>query len=188
MNKMSISTKAGLCLAIASLMARGWAAPDEVEEVVIWGTQVKASSLGLDENAIAIRQVDHSSDLLRTIPGVDVGGAHSLNQGITIRTLDDRDLRISIDGANQNTYMYHHMGNLQIHADILKAVEIDVGRNSVVDGGLGGSVRFETRDASDLLRTGQRFGARLHAAVADNGSNGFSITGYGQLTDSSQAR
>ena len=37
--------------------------------------------------------------------------------------------------------MYHHMGNLQIHADILKAVEIEVGNNSVATGSLGGAVQ-----------------------------------------------
>ena len=103
------------------------------------GFEALDSQLGADfEGLIAIRQADHISDLLRTVPGVDVGGSHSLNQRVTIRSLGDRNLRVSIDGANQNNYMYHHMGNLQIHADILQSVNIDVGTNSVVDGGLGG--------------------------------------------------
>ena len=93
---------------------------DDIERIAVWSTEVKASSLYLKGEEIANKQADHISDLLRTIPGVDVGGAHSLNQRITIRSMDDKDLDISIDGAKQNTYMYHHMGNLQIHADILK--------------------------------------------------------------------
>jgi hemoglobin/transferrin/lactoferrin receptor protein len=157
---------------------------DSVGTVTVWGTRVSASSLDLDEGSIALRQADHISDLLRPIPGVDVGGAHSLNQRITIRSLDDRDLRISIDGANQNTYMFHHMGNLQIHADILKSVDVDVGRNSVLNGGLGGAVRFETRSARDLLREGQTFGARAQFSYSDNAADTWSVTGYGQLGDS----
>ena len=156
----------------------------KLEEVVVWATQVNASSVDLGDEAIMIRQADHLSDLLRTIPGVDVGGAHSLNQRITIRSLGDRDLRVSIDGANQNTYMYHHMGNLQIHADILQSVDIDVGTNSVVDGGLGGAVRFETKNAKHLLAEGQQYGMRVQGSYADNASSGYSATGYGQLTDS----
>ena len=192
MNTPLVSKKGLLGLCIASAMTVANADTDnantdtkenKVQEVLIWGTQVKASSLKLDEESIAIRQADHLGDLLRTVPGVDVGGAHSLNQRITIRSMDDKDLRISIDGANQNTYMYHHMGNLQIHADILQAVEIDVGRNSVVDGGLGGAVRFETRDAADLLRAGQSFGARGNVSLADNGANSYSLSGYGQFSD-----
>src|SRR5690606_10087451 len=117
------------------------------------------------------------------IPGVDVGGAHSMNQRITIRSMDDKDLRITIDGANQNTYMYHHMGNLQIHADILSSAEIELGNNSVINGGLGGTVRFETKNASDLLRSGQRIGARLQAGYATNDFRTYSATGYGNLSE-----
>ncbi|MCP4321626.1 MAG: TonB-dependent receptor [Alteromonadales bacterium] len=156
----------------------------KIERVQVWGTEVKASSVYMGGAEIATKQADHISDLLRTIPGVDVGGAHSLNQRITIRSMDDKDLRITIDGANQNTYMYHHMGNLQIHADILKSVDIEVGSNSVINGGLGGAVHFETKEAKDLLREGETFGGRVQGSYADNASSSFSLTGYGQLSDS----
>jgi hemoglobin/transferrin/lactoferrin receptor protein len=153
----------------------------ELDAVEVWGTRISTGDGALSQEEIEFRQADHVSDLLRHLPGVDVGGAHSLNQRITIRSLGDRNLRITIDGATQNTYMYHHMGNLQIHADILQAVEVDVGRNSVVDAGLGGAVRFETRQARDLLRDGQRFGARAQASWADNAGQGYSLAGYGLL-------
>ena len=183
-----LKRQANYLLAAAIVAANGaYAAensPEKVEEVVVWATQVKASSVNLSGEAIAIKQADHLSDLLRTIPGVDVGGAHSLNQRITIRSMDDKDLRITIDGANQNTYMYHHMGNLQIHADILQSVDIEVGTNSVVNGGIGGSVRFETKTAKQLLRADQQFGGRVQFSYADNASSSYSLTGYGQLTDS----
>jgi len=154
----------------------------EIDQVTVWGTQVRTSSVGIPEDTLAIKQADHVSDLLRTIPGVDVGGAHSLNQRITIRSMDDKDLRISIDGANQNTYMYHHMGNLQIHADILKSVDVQVGSNSIIDGGLGGAVRFETKSANELLRHGERFGARVQTSYGDNSGTSNSLTVYGQLS------
>ena len=156
----------------------------DMESVVVWATEVRASSVQLDQEAIATKQADHISDLLRVIPGVDVGGAHSLNQRITIRSMDDKDLRITIDGANQNTYMYHHMGNLQINANILKSVDIEVGNNSVVNGGLGGVVRFETKDAKELLLPGTDFGGHVQYTYADNASQSYSVTGYGQLSDS----
>ena len=155
----------------------------EVEQITVWSTEVKTSSLYLMGEEISSKQADHVSDLLRILPGVDVGGAQSLNQRITIRSLDDRDLNILIDGATQNSYMYHHMGNLQIHADILKSVDIEVGTNSVVDRGLGGSVRFKTKEARDLLSEGQRFGSRFHYAYADNAGSDGSVTSYGLLTE-----
>jgi hemoglobin/transferrin/lactoferrin receptor protein len=155
----------------------------ELDAVTVWATEIKASSVQMDQESMATKQADHISDLLRTVPGVDVGGAHSLNQRITIRSMDDKDLRITIDGANQNTYMYHHMGNLQINANILKSVDIEVGNNSVINGGLGGVVRFETKKAKELLRPGQQFGAHFQYTYADNASESYSATGYGQITD-----
>jgi hemoglobin/transferrin/lactoferrin receptor protein len=155
----------------------------EQEELTVWGTQVFASSVDLDGEAIAIRQADHISDLLRTVPGVDVGGAHSLNQRITIRGMDDKDLQILIDGARQNTYMYHHMGNLQIHADILQSVDIQVGTNSVIDGGLGGAARFVTKDAAQLLKGDRNFGGRAALTASDNASDNLSLTAYGKIGD-----
>ncbi|MDO3381820.1 TonB-dependent receptor domain-containing protein [Gilvimarinus algae] len=178
--KTSYCAAAVLLGAVANGYAQSGEQP-EIEQMVVWGTEVRASSVYMDTADITIRQADHISDLLRTIPGVDVGGAHSMNQRITIRSMDDKDLRISIDGANQNTYMYHHMGNLQIHADILKSVDIDVGTNSVINGGLGGAVRFETKEAKDLLSGNDRFGARLEGTVSDNSGDSYSATAYAQL-------
>lgn len=178
----------GLAVAIISTsVAAQQGKQPELEEVFVWGTQVRASSVSLGQEDIAIRQADHLSDLLRVVPGVDVGGSHSLNQRITIRTLGDRNLKISIDGANQNTYMYHHMGNLQIDSSILRSVDIDVGTNSVVDGSLGGAVRFETKDAADFLRDGGRYGASIKSSYADNDYHSYSATGFAQLTDSVDA-
>jgi len=156
-------------------------APEVAETMVVWATEVRTDSVALESDVFAVRQPDHLSDLLRTIPGVDVGGAHSLNQAINIRSLDDKNLQISIDGASQNSYMYHHMGNLQIHADILQSVDVSIGKNSVVNGGLGGGVRFRTKSADDLLASGEQLGARLLASYGDNRSDGFSATGYGRL-------
>lgn len=156
---------------------------ENMDGMKVWGTKVQSTSLAINEEDITIKQADHLSDLLRSLPGVDVGGAHSLNQRINIRGLDDKDLAITIDGAVQNTYMYHHAGNLQIHADILKAVEVQVGTNSVINGGLGGAVKFETKEAKDLLSYGQQFGGRIQGSFADNDSTGGSVSVFGQLSD-----
>jgi hemoglobin/transferrin/lactoferrin receptor protein len=154
-----------------------------LDKVQVWGTAVTSSSVNIDEDSMQLRQADHISDLLRTIPGVDVGGAHSLNQRITIRSMDDKDIDISIDGARQNTYMFHHMGNLQIHADILESVDIQVGKNSVINGGLGGTVKFRTKSADQLLQENAQFGGRLQAGYNSNEGHSLAATGYGQITE-----
>ncbi|TMO57676.1 TonB-dependent receptor domain-containing protein [Pseudoalteromonas phenolica] len=178
------SLAAAIAVAFSSMPSMAETNQDkDIEKIAVWSTGVKASSMYLNKENIATKQADHLSDLLRTIPGVDVGGAHSLNQRITIRSMDDKDLDISIDGARQNTYMYHHLGNLQIHADILQSVEIQVGSNSVLNGGLGGAVRFKTKQARDLLDQKQRFGGRVQISAGDNSGSNYSVTGYGLLTD-----
>ncbi len=155
----------------------------KLQEIDVWETQVVSSSLNLGENAIETKQADHLSDLLRDLPGVDVGGTHSINNRINIRGLQDENLDITLDGAKvQNANMFHHIGNLLINPDILKKADIQVGTNSVVNGSLGGSVAFETKDGKDMLEKGKDFGARVSSTYNSNDSIGGSITGYGKVS------
>jgi hemoglobin/transferrin/lactoferrin receptor protein len=183
MAKLITTKQLPLVLAIG-MATQVWAndAVVENETLQVWGTEISSSSSLLSDE-IELKQADHLSDLLRDQPGVDIGGAHSVNQRINIRGVQDLDLDITIDGARQNNFMYHHMGNLLINADILKAVDLSVGTNSVLNGGLSGGIAFETKDAKDLLREGQQIGARIHANVASNDYYGYSLTAYSQLND-----
>lgn len=158
-----------------------------MEEVVVWGAKVSSSSEYLGDEDISVKQADHLSDLLRDIPGVDVGGTHSVNQRINIRGFNETDLDIRLDGASQYANMFHHIGNLTLNPDIIKAVDIQVGANSVVNGGLGGTVHFETKNAKDLLRPDEQYGARIFGGYASNDAQQGSTTIYGQLTDTVDA-
>lgn len=155
-----------------------------LEETVVWGTKINSSSVLLGDDQIAIKQSDHLSDLLRDIPGVNVGGAHSINQRINVRGLDDTDMEVTLDGARQNNYMYHHAGNLLVNTDILKQVDIQVGANSIINNELGGAVAFETKDAKDMLASDETVGGRIQAGYNSNASTSYGITGYSQLTES----
>jgi hemoglobin/transferrin/lactoferrin receptor protein len=183
MNKQFLLKQLPLVVAIGMATQTMAADISEGQAVQVWGTAVKNSSFSLNDADIALKQADHLSDLLRDQPGVDIGGAHSLNQRINIRGLQDLDLNVTIDGARQNNFMFHHAGNLLINADILKAVDVQLGSNSVLSGGLGGGVAFETKDARDLLRDGEQFGGRVHGNYASNNYFSYSLTGYGQLND-----
>ncbi|WP_375749365.1 TonB-dependent receptor domain-containing protein [Vibrio sp. HN007] len=156
--------------------------PEAPETVQVWGTEINNSSSMLKED-IEMKQADHLSDLLRDQAGVDIGGTHSTFQSINIRGSDELDLNITIDGMNQNNNMFHHSGNLLINADILKAVDVSVGTNSVLTGGLSGGIAFETKDAKDLLRPGERGGVRLYGTYGSNDYYTTSATAYAQLTD-----
>ena len=178
--KILFSSIAAVSLLVVNLNAN----ETELEEVNVWETQVVSSSLNLGENSIETKQADHLSDLLRDLPGVEVGGSHSINNRINIRGMQDEDLSITLDGAKiQNVNMFHHIGNLLINPDILKKADIQVGTNSVVSGSLGGTVAFETKDGKEMLDKGKDFGARVSTTYNSNSSLGGSITGYGKVSN-----
>ena len=178
--KLMLSSIAALTI----IGTHAFAESNELNSIDVWDTQVISSSLNLGQAAIETKQADHLSDLLRDIPGVDVGGTHSINNRINIRGLQDEDLDITVDGAKiQNANMFHHIGNLLINPDILKKADIQVGTNSVVNGSLGGSVAFETKDGRDLLEDGQNFGARFSTNYNSNDSLGGSISTYGKISE-----
>ncbi|WP_409439275.1 TonB-dependent siderophore receptor [Psychromonas sp. GE-S-Ul-11] len=154
-----------------------------MDQIVVWGTSVSSNSENLGDQDISLKQADHMSDLLRDIPGVDVGGTHSLTQRINVRSLGESDLDIRLDGASQHANMFHHIGNLTLNPDILKSVDIEVGNNSVTQSGLGGTVLFETKDGKDLLRNGEQVGARVYGGYASNDNQQGSLTVYGMLSD-----
>lgn len=172
-------------LAILSFNAN---AQDEtkINSVDVWETEVVSSSLNLGKDSIETKQADHLSDLLRGLPGVDVGGSHSMNNKIIIRGIKDEDINITVDGAKQpNVDMFHHQSTLKINPDILKKVNIEVGANSVVHGELGGSIEFETKDGKDFLENGEKVGAIASTKYNSNDSVGASLATYGKITDNS---
>ena len=118
MHNLSLKTALISGTAVLALTGAAIAQEDtqELDAIQVWGTQVESDLMTLNEDQITLRQADHLSDLLRIVPGVDIGGTHSVNSRINIRGLDDRQLDVYIDGALQTNYLYHHMGNLLVNA------------------------------------------------------------------------
>ena len=146
---------------------------------------VQEDSLYIDDYTPAA-QASHLSDFLDVVPGVSVGGTSSVNQRIRVRGLDDTNLKVTIDGARQEGALFYHMGDVTIDPDLLKQAEVSVGNNSVTLGNdaIGGAVAFETVDAADLLKPGQKVGAKLHAGYGSNNDELLtSATVYGAPTE-----
>ena len=146
---------------------------------------VQEDSVYIDDYTPAA-QASHLSDFLDVVPGVSVGGTSSVNQRIRVRGLDDTNLKVTIDGARQEGALFYHMGDVTIDPDLLKQAEVAVGNNSVTLGNdaLGGAVAFETVDAADLLKPGQKVGAKLHTGYASNNDELLtSATVYGAPTE-----
>lgn len=144
------------------------------DESVLSGVEVTSSSggYGVDDIKISTRNASLVKDVMRDIPGVYVGGTNGMNQKIYMRGVSDRGLNITIDGAKQNGNTFHHNADLLIDPDLIKAVDVEVGSRSVVNGSgaLGGSVAFKTVDAKDLLDDGEIIGAKIKTGYASNNS------------------
>lgn len=122
------------------------------------------------EDYTPAQQAGHLSDFLNVVPGVTVGGTSAVNQRVRIRGLDDTNLKVTIDGARQEGALFYHMGDITIDPDLLKQADVSVGNNSVTQGNdaLGGAIAFKTVDAADLLKSGQKIGAKVHVGYASN--------------------
>ncbi len=131
--------------------------------------KVQTDSVYIEDYTPA-QQASHLSDFLNVVPGVTVGGTSAVNQRIRIRGLEDSNLKVTVDGARQEGKLFYHMGDITIDPDLLKQADVAVGNNSVTLGNdaLGGAVAFETVDAADLLKPGQKIGAKLKAGYASN--------------------
>ena len=143
-------------------------------ESVLSGVEVTSSSggYGVDDIKISTRNAGLAKDVMRDIPGVYVGGTNGMNQKIYMRGVSDRGLNITVDGAKQNGNTFHHNADLLIDPDLIKAIDVEVGSRSVVNGSgaLGGSVAFKTVDAKDLLESGEKIGAKIKTGYASNNS------------------
>ncbi|MBH0085683.1 TonB-dependent receptor [Psychrobacter sp. SCQQ22] len=156
------------------------AAPvEEVPNVTLQTITVTANSSVRDDlqknsvdsaQYIPAGQASLLSDFLDGVPGASVGGTSAVNQRVRIRGLDDTNLKVTVDGARQEGYAFHHAGDLVIDPDLLKRSEVSVGNNSVTLGNnaIGGAVAFETVDAADLLDVDQKVGAKVHTGYASN--------------------
>ena len=81
--------------------------------------QAQTDAVYVDEYTPA-QQAAHLSDFLEVVPNVAVGGTSAVNQRVQIRGLDDTNLKVTVDGARQEGYLFHHMGNLVIDPELLK--------------------------------------------------------------------
>lgn len=116
-------------------------------------------------------------------PAFAVGGGAAISQKFYLHGIDQNNLNVTVDGARQKNNMWHHDGSMQIDPAFLKQVEVDPGvaPADAGPGALGGAVRFETKDAADLLAPGQALGGDLTAGY-DTNSETWKTTGaaYGR--------
>ncbi len=131
-------------------------------------------------------QATNLADIFRNQPDVSVGGGQTGGQKVYVRGLEDALLNVDVDGAVQTGTTFHHQSKFGVEPDLLKAVEVlpGVGRATDGPGALGGTLRFTTKDAADLLDPGANFGGYVRSGYYTN-TSGYkeNLTLYGKLND-----
>ncbi|AWK89830.1 TonB-dependent receptor (plasmid) [Azospirillum thermophilum] len=118
--------------------------------------------------------------LFRDEPAVTVPSGSTASQKLYVHGLDQAKLNVTVDGAPQRNNVWHHNGNLTLDPIFLKSAEVQAGVSPADSGfgALGGSVRFTTKDARDMLLPGRETGGTVVLGY-DTNSRTFRTTGAG---------
>lgn len=167
------------------LVAAAPAATGEVEiflsdPIVVVGalTDVEITSEELE-----LRQASDLADIFRNVPSVTVGGSLGIAQKIYVRGLEDSLVNVTVDGAPQRGTLFHHIGRVSIEPELLKTVDVQAGAGEATAGfgAIGGAIRYQTKNAGDLLAPGQQVGALVKAGYFSNDGHKLSGSVYGRI-------
>lgn len=135
-----------------------------------------------------VRPRSHSrdtQDLFRDEPAVEVGGGTPAARRLYLRGIESSSLNVSVDGARQGQDLFQHRGGITgIAPELLKRVEVQTLPSADQGAGaLGGSIRFETVDAQDLLEPGRDWGALVRGGLStvDQGYR-HGVTAFGETS------
>lgn len=143
----------------------------------------------IQEGTLRARQPDSVFQLMDEVPGVAVqGGPRNSGMQFNIRGYsDNEDVRIELDGVVKGFEKYRFGGTF-IEPELLKSIEVRRGAQVESAGALGGTISATTRDARDLLRPGQQWGARTRVGHATNNDEGSAMLAvYGRPTGTTDA-
>lgn len=167
--------------------------PALAAETVLKEVRVEAAKAPAKPNVTVVdgkelekKQARDLRDTFADDPAVAVGGGGgTITQKIYVRGIEETMLNMTLDGAQQNGYLFHHQARNVIDPNLLKAVEVQKGAGDATNGpgALGGAIRMTTKDAGDLLRDGQRVGGSISGGVSSNQSNNASVTVYGKADE-----
>ncbi|AXR06320.1 TonB-dependent receptor plug domain-containing protein [Salinimonas sediminis] len=151
-----------------------------VEKIAVVGA---ATNLSINAEDIEQYQANDLADIFRYSPSISVGGSVGVAQKIYIRGLEDAYLNVTVDGAQQTSTLFHHIGRVTIDPDLLRQIDVQAGAGEAISGpgAIGGSIRFQTKDAHDLLDQEEQFGGRVKASYFSNEGTRYSGSIYTKL-------
>lgn len=159
----------------------------EIETILVQENDSLRPATSINSERIEQIQAEDIKESLKGVSDVFVGGGQKSAQKVYVRGVEDTQLNVTVDGARQSGYLFHHQGRLSVDTELLKKIEVDAGTGDALSGpgALGGSLRFETKDPQDLLLPGQRYGALAKLRYATNADEkGASLGVFGQPYES----
>ncbi|WII71673.1 TonB-dependent receptor [Bdellovibrio sp. 22V] len=159
----------------------------EIETIQIKDDAKTPSKTIISSERLEQTQAEDVKESLKGVADVIVGGGQKAGQKVYVRGVEDTQLNVTIDGARQSGYLFHHQGRLSIDTELVKEIDIEAGTGNALagPGALGGSLRFQTKDPEDLLLPGQRHGAFAKLRYTTNADEkGASLGVFGKATDS----
>ncbi len=135
-----------------------------------------SSNVQLDSQYVEQFRGTSAGDMLKGIPGVEVG--ESRNGGaidVNIRGVQGQNrVAVVIDGSIQSNTVYRGYAGISdrayIDPDLISTVSIDKGpaNNAQGMGAVGGVVIMDTLKTADILRDGEHHGVRFKAGMQSN--------------------
>lgn len=143
-------------------------------EIVVTGQKPLMNNIGqsrLNEDNIHQKQADNLAELLDMLPSVSMSGSpRPGGQSLNIWGFgDSEDVKITLDGAPKNFEKYRQ-GSVFVEPELLKTITVNKGVFDVSkgNGGFGGSVSLETKDAADLLEGESKIGGFVKISHHNN--------------------
>ncbi|CAM3562109.1 TonB-dependent receptor [Yersinia entomophaga] len=168
---------------------QAWLSDDSItmpELSVIGGmaNSLQAGRSTLRQEDIARAQADNLASLIDRLPGVSMAGSpRPGGQSLNIWGMGDmEDVKITLDGAPKGFEKYRQ-GSVFIEPELIKRIDVDKGPHNLLNGngGFGGTVKIETKDAGDMLKPGENFGGLLKYSYHTNDrQNIYSSALYGR--------
>jgi hemoglobin/transferrin/lactoferrin receptor protein len=143
-----------------------------------------SSSSHVDQQQLERRMASTPADVLFGVPGVAMqSDANRAAASVNIRGLQDFGrVAVIVDGARQNFQRSGHgtQSMFWVDPELLQSVDVIRGpvANTYGSGAIGGVVFYETRDATDFLRSGETWAASATGRYETNG-NGWTTSATG---------
>lgn len=194
MSQSVLMTSLGLVLVLSVLRPSFVFGQDSVEAVALETIEIADES---DQNSSVVtdkvieeKQARNLQEVFQGSPDVVVGGPQRAAQKIYVRGIEDTNLNVTVDGARQSGYMFHHQTRLNVDPELLKRVDVEAGTGNALagPGALGGALRFVTKDAEDLLLPNENWGSLVKGwSHSNNDEKGGSFALFGRPTETLSA-